>query len=507
MKKSVLGGVVLVICLAVGSCSGGGSRITHPAANQSTTTKPSASTSAPTFPPSNVVVSGPITGGSYGVLYNPTPTAILKAADYKESEYFIGGSADSFASAKPLTVDGKWTTAKGPKASYKTRIIVRRPKDPGRFNGKVLVEWLNVSAGRDSDPDWGFLNPYLTREGWAYVGVSVQQVGVQGGTSRLVVPGVPAIALAPLKQWDPVRYASLHQPGDAWSYGIYSDVARLLRSPGNVDPLGGLHPKTLVAIGESQSAFRMTTYVDAVQPIDKLYDGFLIHSRGGSAAALNDDTNGQTPPGLAIRTDLTQPVLQFETETDLIRLGFSKSRQPDSAAVRTWEVAGTAHADQSTLDYGSTSGKVWLKGDNSNAAATCGTINNGPQEQVLRAALDRLAVWIKDGTAPATSPRLKIVADSVVTGKGGNAVGGIRTPPEDAPISALSGKNNASSIFCSLFGQRRDYTSRELAALYPNHAAYVAAVTTASKAAEKAGFLLNPEGDAFIADAKSAAIP
>lgn len=34
---------------------------------------------------------------------------------------------------------------------------MRHPIDPGDFNGVVLVEWNNVTAGRDYDPGCGFL--------------------------------------------------------------------------------------------------------------------------------------------------------------------------------------------------------------------------------------------------------------------------------------------------------------------------------------------------------------
>ena len=50
--------------------------------------------------------------------------------------------------------------------------------------------------------------------------------------------------------------------------------------------LGGLEPQRLIAAGESQSASRLVTYIDAVQPIDHVYDGFLVHSRFGSGAPL-----------------------------------------------------------------------------------------------------------------------------------------------------------------------------------------------------------------------------
>ncbi len=52
------------------------------------------------------------------------------------------------------------------------------------FNGTVVVEWLNVSAGSDTDPGLGYAAAELDREGYAYVGVSAQQAGINGSTPR-----------------------------------------------------------------------------------------------------------------------------------------------------------------------------------------------------------------------------------------------------------------------------------------------------------------------------------
>ena len=101
-------------------------------------------------------------------------------------------------------------------------------------------------------------------------------------------------------------------------------------------------------MGESQSAFFLTTYVDAVQPVARVYDGFFVHSRGGSGASLNGTPVGSddVPTGLQIRSDTSVPVFIFETETDLgPMLDYVPARQPDTDNIRTWEVAGTAHGD------------------------------------------------------------------------------------------------------------------------------------------------------------------
>ena len=58
---------------------------------------------------------------------------------------------------------------------------MRRPIDPKRFKGSVMVEWLNVSAGADTSPDWIMAHNELIARGWAWVGVSAQAVGVNDG--------------------------------------------------------------------------------------------------------------------------------------------------------------------------------------------------------------------------------------------------------------------------------------------------------------------------------------
>ncbi len=45
-------------------------------------------------------------------------------------------------------------------------------------------------------------------------------------------------------------------------------------------------PERLIAAGESQSAGRIATYIDAVHPLVEVYDGFVVHSRGAGGAAL-----------------------------------------------------------------------------------------------------------------------------------------------------------------------------------------------------------------------------
>jgi hypothetical protein len=98
----------------------------------------------------------------------------------------------------------------------------------------------------------------------------------------------------------------------------------------------------MIADGESQSAGRMVTYVNAIHPVAQVFNGFFIHSRSAAGAGLFAGGGGAVPSPSKIRSDVP-PVLVFETETDTA--GHFNARQPDGANYRLWEGTGTAHVD------------------------------------------------------------------------------------------------------------------------------------------------------------------
>ncbi len=147
----------------------------------------------------------------------------LAANGYVEQEYFASGTASAFT-ATSMPSDGKWAVSPTTSAPYATRILVRRPANPAHFNGTVLVEWMNVSAG-ESAPDWDYLNPSLMKAGYAYVGVSAQELGVDGGHAILGQSGASSGGLV---AEEPARYGSLHHPGDQYALDIYAQIGKAL---------------------------------------------------------------------------------------------------------------------------------------------------------------------------------------------------------------------------------------------------------------------------------------
>jgi hypothetical protein len=446
-----------------------------------------------------------------GKPYTATPID-LASAGYVEEEYFFEGAATAYDGVGDQGEDGQWSVKEKSTAHYKTRMLVRRPTDASRFNGIVVVEWLNVSGGVDADPDFAFQHVELLRAGFAYVGVSVQAQGVKGGGAALVMDAKPLV------QWDPQRYGSLSHPGDDYAYDIYTQAALVLRHPGAVDPLGGLVPQHLLGDGESQSAFRMVTYVDAIQPLHLAFDAFLIHSRaGGAAPIVNPAGSGLATllsgPSVAhIRADLTVPVLQFETESDVLGLvtglsPFSASRQPDTDKLRTWEVAGTAHADQYLLSQEGSMAGTGEPGDGGPLA--CANVNAGPQHWVEDTALHALQAWMTGGPPPPSGDPLTLAAGggSFALDSYGNALGGIRTAAVDVPIAVYSGQGDPSDILCTLFGKTTPFSAMQLATLYPTHDDYVTKVSAATVRAQQAGFVLSADMPAIVQEARDAPVP
>ncbi|HEY5170459.1 MAG TPA: alpha/beta hydrolase domain-containing protein, partial [Acidimicrobiia bacterium] len=438
-------------------------------------------------------LSGPVTGGK-GVSLTSAGSTDLARAGYTESEYFASGTAASYRYAGAHGKDGRWAVAPKDSATYRTRIVVRRPRDPQKFNGTLLVEWLNVTAGSDTSADFSTAGTEITRSGYAWVGVSAQQIGVQGGAAVIPIAGLPN---GGLRAADPARYGSLHHPGDQYAFDIFSQIGRSLRSPGRTDALGGLRPQRMVAIGESQSAFQLTTYIDAIQPTARIFDGFFVHSRGGGAIPLTGGgiTTGIVG-GIRIRDDIDVPVFLFETETDLDLLHYVDASQPDSNHLRVWEVAGAAHAD------------AYLLGGNANALGCHGEINTAPTHYVVEAALHRLDEWLRTGSPPASAPRLQVALAKgslrVQRDAQGNAIGGVRTAANDVPVAALSGDSADSSILCVLFGSTRPFDHATIRRLYPTKAAYLAAFGRATDKAIASGYLLPADRAAILADAAKA---
>src|SRR5438128_1246817 len=85
---------------------------------------------------SNPAVQGPIEGGVRGYPWNKSLFPLSTSRySYTENEYFFSGTAANLE--------------KGVSAPYDSRMLVRLPSNPKKFNGTVIVEWVNVTGQKD----------------------------------------------------------------------------------------------------------------------------------------------------------------------------------------------------------------------------------------------------------------------------------------------------------------------------------------------------------------------
>lgn len=442
-SRVLLGGVVTAAAVVAGAGGGAGAR--DPGA-------------VPT-----PVVRGPIPGALPGDPAAPDVedtypwmSADVASHGYVEQEFYISGEADAYGAAGELL---------GSDVPYRTRVIVRRPANPLKFNGTVLTEWQNVTAGYDLDALW--TPTQITRAGYAWVGVSAQRVGVEH-----------------LRRWSPARYGGLDVTGggrftdDQLSYDVFAQAAKALRAPGKNSLLGGLRPKTVLAVGASQSAVRMTVYYDAVLPrTGAVFDGFA-------------NIVGPAPTRKG-----AEPVFQVLSETDVR----TPVRRPDDDGFRRWEVAGAAHSGWHGQNYR----EPILKRDLGEAPAydcTRPPFSRVPLQHVIAAAYGHLVRWTA-GVKPPSAPVLEFEADGTkARDELGLAKGGIRLSQVEVP-TALNTGDNTGETFCILFGTHIPFEKSQLKALYPNHGRYVAAVAAADRDNVRAGYLLPADAHQNLRDA------
>jgi hypothetical protein len=394
----------------------------------------------------------------------------LAAHGYVEEEFFLSGTASTYAISGLNT--GTVLTSGNP---YRTRIVVRRPVKPAKFNGTAIVEWYNVSNSYDQEVDWLQTYAHLMREGYAWVGVSAQRAGIHA-------------AVTGLRAWSPARYGTLDVTNggailnDALSYDIFSQAGQAVR-----DGAGGvlgdrLRVRHVLATGHSQSAGRLRTYYNSIHPLAGVYEGFLIRGVPGAST---------------LRTDLTTPIWKLNTESDVLLLG-QAVRQPDTDYIRTWEVAGSTHGDLQLIaehgplrirDVGAPPQDYPPDAPTYTCAAR--PFSRIPQHHVQGAAYDHLVRWAVTGIQPPHATPIQLVTTSPAVAARdtyGNALGGIRLSQHDVPTAVNSGLNSGPG-FCFLHGAYTPFDAGTLALLYPSHNHYLREVVDAARANLADGYI------------------
>jgi hypothetical protein len=448
----------------------------------------------------------PVTADSYPFLaanrqFKPID---LASYGYIEEEFFLSGTAnvydwdDPYAPATVRTTD----------ASYTNRILVRRPTDPKRFSGNVIVELLNNAYGWDFPfGAWGDSHEYFLSHGDVWVGVTSAPSTVKG-----------------LKNFNPVRYAPLSwanplppeercnpsvdtEAGLIWD--IASQVGALMKSEGASNPLAGYAVDYVYAAGSTGG--ELATYINAIHPLATLssgkpvYDGYVIKSTGRPKAINQCAPRPDSTDPRAI-SRCTVPVIRLFTTGDILGVGTHSSsscqfRRPDSDDVypyRHYEISGAwLGVRYHWLSSPCEADVIAAKG-----GPFLGPFVVPPHEfplrYILNGAFANMDLWVRQGTPPPHTEPIEVIDDcsTFVFDEFGNTLGGVRTPYVDVPIVTYPPADNPIPFDHELLKE-----------LYGNHGNYVNQVVREVNELVKDRWVTKEDGEKIKTEAAHSEVP
>jgi hypothetical protein len=474
---------------------------------------------------------------------------------YVEEEFFVSGTGNLYEytpTGIEIVSPCPAIAARGcSNLPYTTRMLVRRPADPRRFNGTVVIEPLNPSANFDIAGVWDRSRDYFVRTGTIFVGWSSKSIIVD----------------RTLKGFNPTRYAALNWPYvpspdnnvndgvyDGITFDIAAQIGALFKVNGPASPIHAYQVRHVVEAGFSQDGSFTFTQADIFHGLERLpgnqgiYDGYVPMGTNGPS---NLDF-GLTPAGVLQAADPRHkmqprevPVIQVDTETEIFlgTLNFAGGlsfRRPDSDApndrYRMWEVPGGSHVSNDLRDPVLTlqlnfaelshisiaslppNGCTHQQFVNGPTVGIPGVVdpNDFPFAFVQNAAFADLIAWVDLGLPPPHAAGITVdftkTPPQIVRDQFGNAEGGVRTPFLDVPIATYVPIDTAAhttllSGFCILDGYNIPFSDTQLGQLYRNQGAYV------SRFAQEAGtlvgerFWLAPDAAVAVDRAATADVP
>ena len=435
--------------------------------------------------------------------------------EYVEEEFFVSGESTLFNYANNPPLGPTDIVPVQSDVPYTTRILVRRPADSKKFNGTVIVEWWNSTAGFDTAPSWDPSAEYIADNGIIYVGVTNSATSL-----GFLLAGCPPLGFLPPTCGS--RYSALSLPENGLAFEMMSQIATLLKGSDPSNPIPADYSvERLFHVGESQQAGSLVTYASAFH-VPGVNDGYFIQS-GIRARPINFGPScndpaspafpGCTPrlvfPDTNVRTDLPAPVYQVVTQTDFEELNFNVfGRQADTDTYRYYEIAGAAH---STVHENIELVPAGIFGPNAIlledlCANQINTVADGPvfASFVLNALWERMQEQVDTGSAPPAGILMSDSGGVLDRDANGNVLGGVRLPSMEAPLAAYDSTNTAApglppllsnlgNLACRLSGSVLPFDQATLDALYPNHGTYVSSVVGASNALKAQGLLLQSD--------------
>ena len=273
--------------------------------------------------------------------------------------------------------------------------------------------------------------------------------------------------------------------------------------------MGGLGVRHLVALGASQSAGRLGTYVNAIHPLTHAFDGYLlqIYFGAGSPLEVGEFVVNLNDPDMGnegnrrlrlrgsnfVRDDLDVPVMIVNSELEAIAC--FPVRQPDTDRLRWWESAGTCHVSEQ--GQGARSPK-YVRDFGAPMQVAPG-INRIPMVPLFDASMRHMHEWINGGPPPPHSPGSNSPASpprsSETPMASRRAASACRRSRCRSPPTARSPAWPTSSG--SSGARPHPFGRDDLIARYGDRAQFLARFEAAAKQAEASGVLLTRDARAL----------
>lgn len=474
----------------------------------------------------------------------------LESYGYEEKEYFFSGTSNVYTRSEDGAI-----RIRSKEAPYVNRLLIRRPKDPKKFSGNVMLEILNPSSNMDIDRMWIEGYPKLMRDGDVWAGFTSKpntlkvlktydekrygELCWDNPTKEQRLPGLDILKRLEreLEEEEDENREGVVSPkqlvvsglkdlNQTYETGLVWDMLRDL--PGVLrdqekGPLKGYEIEALVLAGWSQTADFVRTYVRYfayTRPGGDCYDGYM--PAGGVCYRYTPlcqyDLDERMIPSEKIRY-CPVPVMALQTGNDATRAGNFERRMEDSDApdfqYRSYEFAGGSHNTMyNFVNYYKDSVNIHrishlLYGGMPAYTGSHAYGNDYPQQFLFRAAYRNMFQWIRTKTAPGHAPKIQNDSSGRQLRDGfGNSIGGVRTCMINYPTAHYCGSDTVekngepfvfnSDIQVSMFGHERPFSAELLKELYGDIETYRKLCEMDTRISVSQGFVLAEDAEELV---------
>jgi Alpha/beta hydrolase domain len=357
-------------------------------------------------------------GSSHYVPYG-FDRATLDDFDYVEEEWFASGEEDGHP--------------------YETTVLVRRPRNVGRFSGTVLAEPVHLHG---IAPIWMYAHPYVMRSGHGWVAIASQKASLDTHVKpsnaeryrslHLDGPDTPFDQNPPFE--DPEKaaafWADLRRFNRA-STNVLAQVGAALRGDGG--PFDGWPVDHVLLVGHSQTGSVTTEYILDAHEAQRRADGSPVF-------------DGYFPSGFPATPfgGYDVPIVQVLSEGDVPRDDNAffpgnegrRYRRDDSDEpgdrFRLYELANVPHMGTRHSPYDDV--ELWRVQHEGFDVPPGGRMNSLPHNELFHVTLDHLVRWVAEGVTPPRADRLEVGPDGFfVKDDHGHSLGGVRCVQVDVP--------------------------------------------------------------------------